>query len=198
MENKAVLLHCCCGPCSIYPLQALGDEGFSVTGLFYNPNIHPYREFSSRLEAFQQMAKEQDLQTIIDERYGLSSYLQHLSQLANEGEEQAGNTIDVFARESTLRCRYCYESRLDYTARACLDLGFTLFSTTLLVSPYQDHHTIQALGESIGDAYGLQFLYRDFRDGFRKGQQKAREMGLYMQGYCACIFSEYLRYGDRG
>ena len=44
--------------------------------------------------------------------------------------------------------------------------------------------------EELAESFGIEFLYRDFRVGFREGQAKAREMGLYMQKYCGCIFSE--------
>ena len=53
---------------------------------------------------------------------------------------------------------------------------------------------IKTVGEAMGKQYGVEFLYRDFRPGFRSGQAKARELGLYMQKYCGCIFSEEDRY----
>jgi len=73
-------------------------------------------------------------------------------------------------------------------------IGYDAISTTLLVSPYQKHDEIRRLGEKISSVYGLEFLYRDFRVGFREGQAKARELGLYMQKYCGCVFSEEDRY----
>lgn len=72
--------------------------------------------------------------------------------------------------------------------------GYDSFTTTLLVSPYQKHELIRQIGERLAEQYGIQFLYRDFRVGFREGQEKAREAGLYMQKYCGCIFSEEDRY----
>ena len=42
--------------------------------------------------------------------------------------------------------------------------------------------------------YGVQYLHRDFSPRFREGQDRARELGLYMQKYCGCIFSEEDRY----
>jgi predicted adenine nucleotide alpha hydrolase (AANH) superfamily ATPase len=82
-------------------------------------------------------------------------------------------------------------------AKACMMEGMETFTTTLLVSPYQDHALIREMGDHIARAYGLRFLYKDFRIGFRQGQTKAREMNLYIQGYCGCIFSEYERYGGK-
>ena len=60
----------------------------------------------------------------------------------------------------------------------------------MLVSPYQNHERLIQVGEEMAKKYGVEFLYRDFRVGFREGQAKARELGLYMQKYCGCVFSE--------
>lgn len=70
----------------------------------------------------------------------------------------------------------------------------TSFFSSLLISPYQNHELLKAVGETMAKKYGVEFLYRDFRPGFRAGQAKAREMGLYLQKYCGCIFSEEDRY----
>ena len=96
------------------------------------------------------------------------------------------------------RCQnYCYRVRLEQTAKYAKEHGYDTISTTLLVSPYQKHEILKEQGEEIAKKYGLQFLYRDFRVGFREGQEKARELGLYMQKYCGCIFSEEDRYSKQ-
>ena len=93
------------------------------------------------------------------------------------------------------RCQdYCYKIRLEQTAKYAKENGYDAFSTTLLISPYQKHEELKELGQQIAKKYGLQFLYKDFRIGFREGQAKARELGMYMQKYCGCIFSEEDRY----
>ena len=93
------------------------------------------------------------------------------------------------------RCvNYCYRVRMEQTAKYAKENGYDCFTTTLLVSPYQRHEELKAVCEEIAKEYGLEFLYRDFRVGFRDGQAKARELGLYMQKYCGCVFSEEDRY----
>ena len=92
------------------------------------------------------------------------------------------------------RCAYCYRVRMEETARYAAEYGFDSFTTSLLISPYQNHELLKAVGETMARKYGVEFLYRDFRPGFRAGQAKAREMGLYLQKYCGCIFSEEDRY----
>ena len=72
--------------------------------------------------------------------------------------------------------------------------GFAAFTTTLLASVYQDHDKIAQAAERYARQYGVTFLYRDFRPNFRAGNQRARELGFYMQKYCGCVFSEADRY----
>jgi hypothetical protein len=67
--------------------------------------------------------------------------------------------------------------------------GYSSFCTTLLVSPYQQHDKIASVSEQKAEKYGASFEYMDFRPGFRQGQDMAREIGLYRQKYCGCIFS---------
>jgi predicted adenine nucleotide alpha hydrolase (AANH) superfamily ATPase len=164
----------------------LRQEGFAVTGQFYNPNIHPYREFAFRLDSYRHMAEAEGLPATIVGEYGLSAFLTALKPLGGS----------VYQPVSEERCRICYRMRMEKTASVCKEMGFPAFSTTLLVSPYQNHDLIREAGETAALAYGLVFLYRDFRPGFRRGQAKAKETGLYRQGYCGCIFSEYERYGS--
>ncbi|MCL1849413.1 MAG: epoxyqueuosine reductase QueH [Clostridiales bacterium] len=185
MNENMLLLHSCCGPCTIYPLQVLRDEGYTVTGYFDNPNIHPYREYQSRLASYKEMAAMHGLPVKLDEEYRLASFMAALR----------GYEDRVFQAESEERCGMCYQIRMEKTAIACREAGMKLFSTTLLVSPYQRHDLIREIGEAVAQAHGLRFLYRDFRPGFHQGQAEAKAMGLYMQGYCGCIFSEYARYG---
>ena len=92
------------------------------------------------------------------------------------------------------RCAYCYESRLSAAAKYAAEHGFSSFSTTLLISPYQNHELLRQTGERAAQEYGVSFLYRDFRPNFRVGNQRARELGFYMQKYCGCVFSEQDRY----
>ena len=87
--------------------------------------------------------------------------------------------------------------RLEQTARYAADHGFESFTSTLFVSPYQDHELLRRTAEELAAQYGVAFLYRDFRPGFRQGQQEARELGLYMQKYCGCVFSEEDRYAKQ-
>ncbi|MDR3562715.1 MAG: epoxyqueuosine reductase QueH [Negativicutes bacterium] len=171
-----MLLHVCCGPCAAYPVQHLKEEGHELVGFFYNPNIHPYKEFSRRLETTCEFAAQAGLELVVDDRYTLEEFL-HQALTAGEG-----------------RCRECYAMRLRVAARYAKEHAFDCFSTTLLVSPYQKHELIRTTGEAIAAEEGVPFCYIDFRSGWPEGVRISKELELYRQPYCGCIFSEKERY----
>lgn len=170
------LLHICCANCAIYPVKMLREQGHTLTGYFFNHNIHPYQEFARRLDTTHEYAEQVGLPVIYDEKYRLEEFL---SQVAGEPEG---------------RCTYCYRSRLEETARRAAADGYDAFSSSLLYSRYQQHDRIRELGEELAFQYGLTFIYQDFREGWRAGIDISKAMELYRQQYCGCIYSEKDRY----
>ncbi|MDR2897432.1 MAG: epoxyqueuosine reductase QueH [Spirochaetaceae bacterium] len=175
------LLHTCCAPCSVKCIETLREEEIEPVLFWYNPNIHPFTEYRSRRDALIEYAKTVSAELILQDEYGLKTFL--ANTVIVEGHPVGAN-----------RCGYCYRCRLEAAASFAAEKGFDSFTTTLLVSPYQNHEFIRKTGEETAERYGVRFLYRDFRPRFREGQQAAREAGLYMQKYCGCIFSEEERY----
>ncbi len=174
-----LILHVCCAPCSTYTLNKLRQQDIDVTGYFYNPNIHPYREFKKRLDTLEEFAGQVDLPLEVERDYGLTEYLRKV----------------VFNEKK--RCGISYDMRLDKTARYAAELGADAFSTTLLYSRYQNHENIAKIGREMADKYGVEFYYDDFREGWQEGIDKAIDMDLYRQPYCGCIYSEQERYDNR-
>ena len=174
-----LLLHICCAPCSIMCIETLRQEGIEPVGFWDNPNIHPYTEYRSRKNCLTDYAKSIGLELILHGDYGLRPFVQTVA-----------DDIDG-------RCVQCYRMRLEPTARYAAENGFSHICTTLFVSPYQNHELLRQVAEEMAARYGVAFLYRDFRPGFRQGQQEARELGLYMQKYCGCVFSEEERYAKQ-
>lgn len=174
-----LLLHTCCAPCSVYCIKTLREENIEPTVYWYNPNIHPYMEYKARRDTLKQYTEMINVKAIFEEEYGLRTFCKNVvGDLEN-------------------RCvNYCYKVRLEQTAKYAKENGYDAFSTTLLISPYQKHEELKRLGEEIAKKYNLEFLYRDFRPGFREGQARARELGLYMQKYCGCVFSEWIPNDD--
>ncbi len=177
IDNSAkVLLHTCCAPCSIHCIDSLRAEGLEPVSYWFNPNIHPYTEYRSRKTTLEDYAKSIQLPLIVDNTYGLREFCKNV------------------IHDLSGRCFYCYDVRLNQTAKYAAEHGFASFTTTLLVSPFQNHQAIIRAAEKASEKYQVPFLYRDFRPGFQGGQSKARELELYMQKYCGCIFSEEERY----
>jgi epoxyqueuosine reductase len=171
-----LLLHICCGPCAVYPVKELRSSGVEVTGFFFNHNIHPYTEYKLRMEALRKYAEMVELEVVYREEYLLEEFLENV------------------AGEPAKRCRYCYESRLEEAAKTAAELGFPYYSSTLLYSRYQNQELIKELGEEMGSRYGVKFHYDDFRRGWQEGIDLSKEMELYRQKYCGCIYSEKERY----
>ena len=175
-----LLMHTCCAPCSVYCIDELRGEGIEPTVYWFNPNIHPYMEYKARRDCLKEYTKSINVNAIFEENYGL--------------EEFCKNAI----KDLSSRCKnYCYPVRLEQTAKYAKENGYEAFTTTLLVSPYQNHEALIEVANMMAKKYDIEFLYRDFRIGFMEGQNKARELGLYMQKYCGCIFSEEMRYNNR-
>ena len=171
-----ILLHICCAPCAIYTVKTLDKQGFDIMGFFYKHNIHPYTECMKREETLQSYAGTIDLRVIYQEGYDLESFIQN-----------------VVFRESR-RCSYCYHERLRSTALVAKRGKFDYFTTTLLHSKFQKHDEIKSIGEAVGKAVGVRFYYHDFRDGWKEGVEESKQMGMYRQQYCGCIYSEKERY----
>ena len=150
--------------------------GFDVMGFFYRHNIHPYSECLRRQETLEGYARQIDLRLIIQEGYDLEGFIQN-----------------VVYREKD-RCTYCYHDRLRTTALLAKRGKFDYFSSTLLYSKFQKHDMLKSIGESIGKSIGVPFFYEDFRSGWKEGIDTSKNLGLYRQQYCGCIYSEKERY----
>lgn len=178
-DSARILLHACCGPCLLYPLDFLATQAWTIHVFFYNPHIQPYQEWQRRLETARTVAEASHIPFIVREDYELEGFFR-----------------ETAFRESR-RCLYCYARRLEAAARLAKKSGFDAFSTTLLYSKRQNHELIRQIAEQAASAFSVPFLYEDFRKGWTHGQQKAVAMGLYRQQYCGCIYSERDRYGPK-
>ena len=170
------LLHICCAPCSSMCIKSLREEQVDVTGYWYNPNIHPFTEYRARRNCLRDYAEAIHLPLIEQNDYALRPF------------------IRAVAEDISHRCIKCYEMRLFEAAQTAAKEGFDSFTSSLFISPYQNHELMKEVAQRAADQYGVSFLYRDFRPLFREGQEFARAEGFYMQKYCGCVFSEEERY----
>jgi len=189
-----LLLHVCCAPCSVACIAALREEGIEPTLFWYNPNIHPSSEYTRRRDTLVQYAQSLGLPLIMEDNYGLRSFIHGLQKQGLQEQEQRKDNAPSFF-DSPRRCAFCYSLRMERTALTAREQGFDAFCTTLFISPYQNHKLLRETAETAGEHCGAPLLYRNFRPRFREGQAEARRQGLYMQKYCGCIFSEEERGG---
>lgn len=171
-----LLMHICCAGCGIFPITHLASKGVDVRGLWFNPNIHPEDEYRKRLDALKALDALWGLEVQYVDRYGLDDFLRLL-----EGHEG-------------LRCIRCYERRLGETALTAKKMGLDGFTTTLLSSPYQRFDLIADIGMRLGREHSIDFYLEDFRPGWKEGVRASRELGLYRQKYCGCVFSRDERF----
>jgi epoxyqueuosine reductase len=168
-----ILLHACCAPCLVYPLDDLRSEGHDVTAVFFNPNIHPYTEYLRRLDAFTVYTQENNVRVLNEDfREGMEEWLRQ-----------------VAFREAQ-KCQICFHFRMDRIVRLAQAKGFDAFSTTLFYSRFQKHDLLRATCEALSEKYGLPLIYRDWRAGWNEGVKRYRKLGLYRQKYCGCLYSE--------
>lgn len=170
----SLLLHVCCAPCTIIPLEYFQRE-YEVTLFYYNPNIHPYKEYIDRLSSVRLLSDEYHI-PLVEGPYDDHSFLKTI--LNHPGEPS--------------RCRDCYWIRFVKLEEMAEQMGIPYVSTTLLYSIYQKHDLIKETAFQY--IQKRTFLYRDFRHHFRKGVQIAKERNYYRQAYCGCLFSNYDRY----
>lgn len=168
-----VLLHSCCAPCATFPLHLLRCGGHSVEGLFLNPNIYPEEEHEKRYRVHRDWA---DKARLTVHRADVSH--QEWLEAIRANPQKPG------------RCRLCYGFRMLKAALLAKEAGCDSFTTSLLVSPYQDHDAIVLAMREASEETGVPFLYQDFRPGYRRSRELARGAHLYMQKYCGCEFSQ--------
>jgi hypothetical protein len=145
-------------------------------GYYYKSNIHPYTECLKRQQTLETYADQIKMKVIYQDGYDLEGFLQKI----------------IFREKN--RCSVCYHERLLSTALMAKRGNFDCYSTTLLYSKFQNHELIKTIGESIGESVGIPFYYGDFRTGWKEGIETSKQLGMYRQQYCGCIYSEKDRY----
>jgi predicted adenine nucleotide alpha hydrolase (AANH) superfamily ATPase len=173
-----LLLHVCCGPCASGAFPFWLGKTDRVTAFFFNPNIHPFLEYRRRLSGARDVADYADIDLVVDDSYDPEEWFASVSKGPGS------------------RCERCISLRLDRAAQEAAALGCEAFSTTLSISPWQDHESIRAEGEKAARQHGPRFLYEDLRPLYGDSRRLSLERGIYRQKYCGCLVSECERYRD--
>ena len=179
-NKKLLLLHICCAPDGSVPVPDLLAEGWEVRGFFYGSNIHPYEEYVKRLEAVKILAAKYGIACEFPE-YEPKKWFAGVAGLENEPE-------------GGRRCERCFNLQLEAGVECAKKFGCEKFCTTLTISPHKNVNLINSIGENISLTNGLSWENRVWRknNGFLRSVRASRELGLYRQNYCGCMFSTRL------
>jgi len=169
-----LLLHACCGPCLIEPLEQFSANADELAIVFTNSNIHPAEEYERRKDTLSAYARDAGA-TVVELAYDPAAWVEAVGPLARSGAE---------------RCRACYRLRLGEAARYAAENGYNALATTLTISPYQDHDAIRQEGQAAASQAGIEWIDRDFRDSYGEATRRSRELGMYRQNYCGCVLSD--------
>jgi predicted adenine nucleotide alpha hydrolase (AANH) superfamily ATPase len=171
--GKRLLLHVCCAPCATYTVGRLRDEGFAIEALWYNPNIAPAGEHELRRASLERFAGLMGLPVQWMPDYPIQDYERAI----------------INCPDRPGRCEACYRLRLGWTAQVARAGDFDAFTTTLLISPYQDQDLLHGVGREMGQEHGVDFYFENFRRGWAERGRLTRKYGLYRQRYCGCTYS---------
>jgi len=194
-----LLLHVCCAGCACYPLRRLREakvqgKDLQITGFWYNPNIHPYSEYQKRMVTMGYFAQKENLPMIWKDEYALEEWLEATKGEFDLTDSSMGKKMSPVYWTKQKRCEQCYNFRLNKLAENAKEKGYDYFSTTLLYSKFQEHELVKEICEKFRNQHNINFYYFDFRIGWKEGIEISKEMGLYRQHYCGCIFSEKEKY----
>ncbi|MGI6590643.1 MAG: epoxyqueuosine reductase QueH [Eggerthellaceae bacterium] len=171
-----ILLHACCGPCSLEPTRLLKAEGYDLAIVYSNANIQPRAEYEHRLDTLVCWANTQGI-TVLEGTYQPKEWMKRIGPAESWGSDHAD------------RCRRCYRMRLQESAQMAAEGGFDGISTTLAVSPYQFSDIVHEELASAAASVGLPAIWHDFRPYYPEATRRSRALGMYRQNFCGCAFS---------
>ncbi len=193
-----ILLHMCCSNCSLFPVTFLREEKSEFTGFWFNPNIHPHEEYNARLDSLIKLSDKWNFDVLYEENFTPEEFfsifnISHIDLTINNGAGGMNSSDLSPVPPFPERCTSCYTLRLEKTAERARDQGFDAFSTTLLISPYQNFDELVSTGKRLSEKYNILFHLKDYRPHFRDAMALSKELGLYRQKYCGCFFSKIER-----
>ena len=177
-KGTPLLLHSCCAPCSSACLERL-KEHFSITVLYYNPNIDEKAEYEKRKAEQIRFLQETGWANFLDCDHEAEAFEKIALGLENEPEKGA-------------RCYRCYALRLSKTAQIAKENGFSYFATTLTLSPHKNAEWLNEIGQNEATRYALNYIFSDFKKqgGYYRSIDLSKEYNLYRQDFCGCRFSK--------
>lgn len=156
-KGQKLLLHSCCAPCSGEVMEALVASDIDFAIYFYNPNIHPLKEYEIRKEENIRFAEKFNI-PFIDADYDRDNWFERAKGMEMEPERG-------------IRCTMCFDMRFERSALYAYENGFDVMTSSLGISRWKDMNQINDCGIRAADKYpGV--TYWDYN--WRKGRGSAR------------------------
>jgi len=177
-NGKKLLLHSCCAPCSGEVMEAIMASGIDFSVFFYNPNIHPKKEYELRKEENIRFAEKHGI-PFIDADYDVDNWFERAKGMELEPERG-------------IRCTMCFDMRFERTALYAHENGFDTISSALGISRWKNMEQINDSGLRAASHYGgLTYWTYNWRKkgGSSRMLEISKDEGFYMQEYCGCAYS---------
>ena len=177
-NEDRLLLHSCCAPCEGEVLETLIYSGIQPTVFFYNPNIHPKKEYEIRKAEDQKFCEKIGVEHV-DVDYDVRNWFERVKGLEWEPERGA-------------RCTSCFDMRFERTALFAHENNFTLFSSSLGISRWKNMNQINSCGLRAAARYeNLKYWTYNWRKsgGSQRMIEISKREGFYQQEYCGCVYS---------
>ncbi|MCG6035792.1 MULTISPECIES: epoxyqueuosine reductase QueH [Acinetobacter] len=176
--HDQLLLHSCCAPCSGEVMEALIDSDIKFSIFFYNPNIHPVKEYLIRKEENIRFAEKHNI-PFIDADYDTDNWFARAKGMEDEPERG-------------IRCTMCFDMRFERTALYAYENGFSLISSSLGISRWKNMAQINDCGIRAAAPYP-EIQYWDYNWRKNGGSSRMIEISkreeFYQQEYCGCVYS---------
>ena len=176
--EKKVLLHSCCAPCSGELMELMQENGIELTIFFYNPNIHPKREYDIRKNENIRFAEKLNI-PIVDADYDVQNWFYKAKGMED-------------APERGVRCTMCFDMRFVRTAEYARKNGFKVITSSLGISRWKNIEQINDSGMRAAQLYeGVEYWTYNWRKngGGERMYKIAKREQFYKQEYCGCIYS---------
>lgn len=176
--DKKVLLHSCCAPCSGDLMERMVESGIDLTLFFYNPNIHPKKEYEIRKNENIRFCEKLGID-FVDADYDVQNWFARAKGMENEPERG-------------VRCTMCFDMRFERTALYAYEHGFKTITSSLGISRWKNMDQINNAGTRAAGHYdGVEYWTYNWRKGggANRMYEIAKREEFYKQEYCGCIFS---------
>lgn len=175
-DKPRLLLHACCAPCASACLERI-KEWFDITVYFYNPNIDGEEEYRLRASELKRLCGYFKVKCVVEE-FEPRDFHDFAKDMAEE-------------KEGGARCGECFRLRLFKTCEKARVEEYDFFATTLTVSPLKNANLINRIGEEM-TSKNTRYLPTDFKkkNGYLRSIELSKELNLYRQNFCGCIYSK--------